>query len=321
MNKREWLLVIFPLIAVWVLDQITKQWASTITGVLDYGSLKLVLHHNHGAMLGLFSDLPAVLRVVSLSTAGAFLLCTYALIQYLLPLKSLILRCGMSILIGGIMGNVTDRILHGYVTDFIVFSAGTLNSPAFNIADAVQWVGYLMIVYVILKDGELLWPENNFRKKYWVNFRFQLKYCLMLMAIGLSLSLIVGVFSYTYLRVVIIELVGTNQFLINKFLMPFIVTFIIISFAFSAILFSVGRLISHRIAGPLYAFERFLATALEGKNLTVESQALKLRSGDEFRHLEELAEDVRKKLLEQQRMKTIQVVAYEEESSKKDDSE
>ena len=57
------------------------------------------LHHNPGAMLGLFSDLPPVLRIVSLSTGGAFLVVIYALIQYLLPIKSLILRSGMSVLL------------------------------------------------------------------------------------------------------------------------------------------------------------------------------------------------------------------------------
>lgn len=315
MNKKEWLLVTIPLILVWTLDQLSKKWASGLSGILEFGYLKLVLHHNHGAMLGLFSDLPAVLRVVSLSTAGAFLLCSYALIQYLLPLKSLVLRSGMSILIGGIIGNVTDRIIYGYVVDFIVFGTNKMNSPAFNIADAVQWVGYFMIVYVILKDGELLWPENNSRKKYWINFKFQLKYCLLLTAVGLSLTLIGLVFSFTYLRVTIIELVGHNLVLVNKFLIPFFITYVIISFTFCAILFAVGRVISHRIAGPLYAFERFLVDAVEGKNLTVSNQALKLRAGDEFRHLEELADTIREKLLLQQKQRTIQVVAFEDTQS------
>jgi signal peptidase II len=112
------------------------------------------------------------------------------------------------------------------------------------------------------------------------------------MAVGLSLTLISLVFSYTYLRVTISELVGNNQFLLNKFLIPFVITYAIICVAFCAILFAVGRLISHRIAGPVYAFERFLIdNLLDGKD-----RPLKLRSGDEFRHLEELAEKVREEL-------------------------
>jgi signal peptidase II len=308
MKKREWLIVILPLLATWFVDRITKQWAAGLTEIQSFGFMHFILHHNHGAMLGLFSDLPSVLRIVSLSTGGAFLLCTYALIQYLLPIKSLILRSGLSILIGGIIGNVTDRIIWGYVVDFLVIGSPSLSSPAFNLADALQWVGYGLIVYAIIREGQLLWPENNARKQYWVNMSFQLKYCFMLMAVGLSLTLISLVFSYTYLRVTIHELVGNNEFLMNKFLVPYVITFIIICVAFCAILFAVGRLISHRIAGPLYAFERFLGDTLEGKNVE-----LKLRAGDEFKHLEELSAKVAERLKKIRDERTVNVIEYKEE--------
>ncbi|MEN0060481.1 MAG: signal peptidase II [Bdellovibrio sp.] len=310
MKKREWLIVILPLLATWFVDRITKMWATDITQIQSFGPLHFVLHHNHGAMLGLFSDLPSVLRIVSLSTGGAFLLCTYALIQYLLPIKSLTLRSGLSILIGGIIGNVTDRIIWGYVVDFIVIGTPSLSSPAFNLADALQWLGYGLIVYAIVREGELLWPENNARKQYWVNLPFQIKYCLILTAVGLSLTLISLVFSYTYMRVTIQELVGSNVFLLNKFLVPFVITFVVISVAFCAILFAVGRLISHRIAGPLYAFERFLNESLEGKTST-----LKLRSGDDFKHLEELAEHVTTRLKQIKDERTVNVVEFSDDKN------
>ena len=120
MKRIEWVIVLFPLLVCWILDRITKLWANTIDGPRLHGYINFVLHHNHGAMLGLFSELPQVLRIVSLSTGGAFLLCIYVIIQYLLPIKSLVLRTGLSILIGGILGNVADRIIWGYVVDFIV---------------------------------------------------------------------------------------------------------------------------------------------------------------------------------------------------------
>jgi signal peptidase II len=311
MKKAEWMSIILPLLATWSIDRITKIWATGLTKVESYGVLHFILHHNHGAMLGLFSELPAVLRVVSLSTGGAFLLCTYALIQYLLPIRSLVLRSGLSILIGGIIGNVTDRIVWGYVVDFIVFSNPSVSSPAFNLADLLQWVGYGMIVYSIIREGDLLWPEKDSRKVYWVNLPFQLKYSLTLIAVGLSLTLISLVFSYTYMRVTIQELVGNNVFLLNKFLIPFVITFIIICIAFCAILFAVGRILSHRVAGPLYAFERFLSEALEGK----EPQPLRLRNGDEFKHLEELAKETQNQLSRIRAARTVNVVEFQHRDS------
>lgn len=310
MKKREWLLVILPLLATWTLDRITKLWATTLVQVKPAGLFTFTLVHNQGAMLGLFSELPALLRIVSLSTTGAFLLCTYALIQYLLPVKSLTLRAGLSFLIGGIMGNVTDRIVWGYVVDFIVVGYGTVHSPVFNVADALQWVGYALIVYAIIKEGDVLWPEHNIRTRYWVNMSFQVKYCLMLMGVGLSLAIICLVFSYTYLRVTIHELVGNNSFLLDKFLIPYVITFIVISIAFCAILFSVGRVISHRIAGPLYAFERFLNDVLDDKPAT-----LKLRAGDEFRHLEDLSREVQRRLNAIKQERTVNVIEYKEDEN------
>ena len=50
-------------------------------------------------------------------------------------------------------------------------------------------------------------------------------------------------------------------------------------------------MLSHRAAGPLYAFEKFLEDLSMGK-----VRPLKLRSGDEFQHLEELAEKLGDKL-------------------------
>lgn len=308
MKKHEWLIVLVPLVVCWIIDRVSKLWANTLEGVISYGYLNFVLHHNHGAMLGLFSDLPKVLRIVSLSTGGAFLLCIYVIIQYLLPIKSLMLRTGLSILIGGILGNVADRIIWGYVVDFIVIGSPSLSSPAFNIADAVQWVGYGMIVFAIIKEGEILWPEHNSRRKYWVNPSFQIKYCLVLLGVGIGLTVISLVFSYTYLRVSISELVGGNTFLINKFISPYVITFLIISLGFCAILFTVGKAISHRIAGPLYAFERFLDEILAGRDAT-----LKLRAGDEFKHLEEISIQIKEQLL-QLKDKTMKDVAHLEDN-------
>ena len=149
MKKRDWLLVIAPLMFTWFIDRITKIWASSLVGYHDYGFVGFTLHHNHGAMLGLFSDLPPVLRIVSLSTGGAFLTFTYFIIQYLLPIRSIPLRAGMSMLLGGILGNVSDRIVWGYVVDFLVFRYDRFTSPAMNLADVLQWVGYFLIVYAL----------------------------------------------------------------------------------------------------------------------------------------------------------------------------
>lgn len=299
LRRLDWLLVLFPLFLTWGIDQVTKTFAESIRGVNFYGPLGFVLHHNHGAMLGLFSDLPAVLRVVTLSTGGAFLIFSFAIIQYLLPIKSLTLRTGMSVLLGGILGNVTDRIVNGYVVDFLLIGSPDKTTPAFNLADALQWVGYAMIAIALIRESEILWPADNTRKKMWVNLRFQLRYCFILTGVGLGFALIAGVFSYTFLRVTIIDLVGNNQKLLDHYLIPFFFTFCVVSAAFATVLFLVGRVLSSRIAGPLYAFEKYLDDLADGR-----PRPLRLRAGDEFRHLEHIAARLSQQVIEKQLMNT-----------------
>jgi signal peptidase II len=293
MSKRDWVLTFSMVFVIWGLDQVTKWWAVNNLGMLRFhGPLGLVLHRNPGAMLGIFSDLPPILRIVSLSTGGAFLIFIYAAIQYLLPSRSLNLRVGMSILLGGILGNVTDRILFGSVVDFLVLGSFKTATPAFNLADALQWVGYFMIVASLVIQGNQLWPEENVRRKIWVNPLFQMKYIGILLAVGMGFSIICAVFSFTYLKVVIDELViGQPQIVERKFITPFLITFAAISGAYLLILFLIGRILSHRTAGPIYAFERFLEDITSGRD-----RALRIRAGDEFTHLEELGEKIRQQI-------------------------
>ena len=108
------------------------------------------------------------------------------------------------------------------------------------------------------------------------------------MAVGLILSLIGFFFSYTYLKVTIQELVGPNSIVLHRFIYPFIVTYAVITAVFCASLFAVGKLISHRMAGPIFAFEKFISDVLQQKPEAQEKK-FRLRKKDEFQELENLA--------------------------------
>lgn len=293
-KKRHWFFAVFiPLLISWGIDRLTKEWAQDLTTMILFEPVGFVQHHNHGAMLGLFSHLPSLLRVVSLATGGAFIFFSYLILQYLLPTRSLILRGGLSFLMGGILGNVTDRIIYGYVVDFIFFKVGSAYSPVFNFADAIQWVGFGMIAHAILKEGKNLFPENDLRKSYLINAKFQLAYCFKLMGLVLGFGLITLTYSYTFFRVYFSESVPgapISQTNLDT-LQAFVLSFVAVSVCFSMIAFWVGLILSNRAAGPLYAFERFLEDLITGKK-----RNLKLRAGDEFKHLEELAEKLSRNL-------------------------
>jgi signal peptidase II len=291
MNKKDLWWVLGSLFGVIAVDQLSKYFVLQASPQYHWEYFHIILHFNKGAMLGLFSDLPPVLRIVSLSTGGAFLLFSFVIFQYLLPTRSMRLRLGMSILIGGILGNVIDRTLWGHVVDFLIIGNRSLSTGVFNLADMLQWFGYYLMGHALLKDQDNLWPKDNLRKVAWIHPKFQLRYCYILVTCGLGFSLIAGVFSYTFLRYVVIDLMGNNSQILDQFLIPFLVTFCSVSLAFTAFLFMVGKQLSHRIVGPVYAFERFIDSYIDGHYYQ-----LRLRKGDEFPELEELAEKIANEL-------------------------
>lgn len=291
LKKREWFLIALAFFLTWAVDRYTKLYALNLVGIKNYGSLILSLHFNPGAMLGLFSQLPPVLRVVTLSTGGAFLIFTFLILQYIIPSKALGLRVGMALLLGGIIGNVTDRIVWGHVVDFISFRFRTWGSPVFNLADAIQWIGHGLVMVGLVRHAETFWPEVNTRKTSWVNLRFQLKYCFILMAVGLGIGCVAGTFAYTYLRVSLLALTNNNVVLTDQYLQPFIFSFAAIAGIFMWILFIVGKVISLRVAGPVYAFEKYIEDLIQGH-----VRPFKLRKSDEFQELNDLSSQIKSHL-------------------------
>ena len=305
MRKRDYFILVGVLLFVWFLDLITKWKAFKLLSSENSPSnvdcfLCFKLHYNEGVALGTFSTLPTELRVVVLSTVGVCLLAVYAGLQAMISQRVMVLRTGMSILVGGILGNISDRIYGHAVVDSLFirlnFDDSTWNSPIFNIADLVQWVAYPMIVYSVFKHTDMFWPADNARKQTWVLPRFQKHYVGMLLGIGFAFSLVSGVLSYTYLSSTLGNVIvnpPTPPFTQYEqgFLMPFMLVHACISFSFLLLLFWFGLKLSHRTAGPLYAFEKFLDDLMAGK-----SRPLKLREGDRFTHLEELSEKLRQKV-------------------------
>lgn len=295
MKTKDWLLVIATLLLAVFADQAAKNWALDMQEQW-HGPLHLILVHNDGAMLGMFSKLPAFLRIVTLSTSGFFILSLYAFLQFMVPVKVMRLRIGLSLLVGGIIGNVLDRTYFGYVIDFISMQFGTFHTPIWNLADMIQWVGYALVIYSLFKDGKELWPDQDSRNKFWINKSFQLKYALIFISSGVLVSLVCMVFSYTYFKIALKELGVFESH--EEYTKAFLISFSILVLAFSVSLFAIAKFISHRIAGPVYAFERFLTAALDGKGLEEEKKALQLRAGDDFKHLEALADKIRSRLKE-----------------------
>lgn len=256
-----------------VIDQVSKELSVNLS----------VARENPGFIFGLASDLPTSLRVIGLSSIFGFLFFLYLLFMYFLPLQLFKLKLGLSFLAGGIFGNVVDRVFRGTSLDFIPFPLpqGTVT---FNMADVFQWIGAGLILYNVVVHETIIWYPENQRGKYLVKPREQIRFALKMTVATLCSSLLLGLFSSTFLRNILVELRAntTSPFLI------FILSFICLALLFSIFVFGAGIVISHRTAGPFYAFEQYIEELLEGKD-----RPFYLREGDNFKHLEKVASQVR----------------------------
>lgn len=147
---------------VLAIDQISKIVAS-ISLELNH-SIKVIsnffyltLCHNSGAAWGLFSNAQFI---IAIGTVVAMVI-IYHFIYCFKQNKRNTLAFGF--LIGGLAGNLIDRILFGYVRDFLDFYIFKYDFPVFNVADICIVLGVILLIIAIIKGEDV--NENNSNRK------------------------------------------------------------------------------------------------------------------------------------------------------------
>lgn len=174
--KKYYIAIIIIALAL-VLDQVTKLLASLYLdyaineeGYVTYSNPTVVIDgffsftyaRNRGAGWSIMSGKMwffYIITVVSL-VIFAYLLKDFNLKKY--PFASI----GLSLMVGGTLGNFIDRIFNGYVVDFFDFIIFGYDYPIFNVADICLVVGAIMLIFqvIISKDyfGDITKKKENF---------------------------------------------------------------------------------------------------------------------------------------------------------------
>jgi signal peptidase II len=152
-------------LVVVLLDRATKAWFESHTSgrwprEVFRNFVYLVQSRNPGIGFGLFSDSASTLTRIVL-IVGSFIV--IAVLAWMLVASRTAGACaaaGIALLLGGATGNLTDRLLHGVVTDFLEVWLRFLPFrifnpwPAFNVADSAIAVGAFLILL------ELFFPSR-----------------------------------------------------------------------------------------------------------------------------------------------------------------
>ena len=145
-HVRLWLVLA---LALCLLDQLTK-WLASVH--LEYAvpvavvpGFNLTLLHNTGAAFSLFNDADGWQRWLF---SGIAVVVGVVVVVWLSLLRETErwAPCALALILGGAVGNLIDRLHHGYVIDFIQIYYERWSWPAFNLADSAITVGALMLI-------------------------------------------------------------------------------------------------------------------------------------------------------------------------------
>jgi signal peptidase II len=136
--------------AIFLLDRLTKaiiqaQVAKEDIYVVIPGLFNIVRVENRGAAFGLFRDIDNEWRAFFLVGISMLVLALVAAVLWRPSAGGVAgdraSRLALSLVLGGALGNLYDRLVNGAVTDFLDFYLAEFHWPAFNVADSAITVG------------------------------------------------------------------------------------------------------------------------------------------------------------------------------------
>lgn len=151
---RDWRLWLLYSAAVIGLDQLSKHW---VVQAFSYGDslpltsfFNLVRAHNSGAAFSFLAGAGGWQRLFFITVASV----ASAVIFHLLRKhhRQTLFCLALSLVLGGALGNLIDRVRWGYVVDFLDFFYGSYHWPAFNVADMAITGGVMLLILDSLRQ-------------------------------------------------------------------------------------------------------------------------------------------------------------------------
>lgn len=146
---------ISTLIIIWVLDFFTKIWA---VRELSSGEIKIILGeylrfllvYNTGGVFGIMQNNAMFFQFL---TGFAILFLLYYYVQ--MSQSNKFFNLSISFILGGALGNFTDRFFRHGVVDFIDMGIGTYRWPTYNVADSFISVGAVLLAIAFFQMEKL----------------------------------------------------------------------------------------------------------------------------------------------------------------------
>jgi len=115
---------------------------------------------NTGALFGLMAGMASPLRGAIFISIPVLAILLILIFQFRTPESDLLVQVGLSLILGGAMGNLYDRVRYGHVVDFLDFSLAGHHWPAFNLADSSICLGVATLVLDLFRNERSTAPAS-----------------------------------------------------------------------------------------------------------------------------------------------------------------
>ncbi|MCX7125108.1 MAG: signal peptidase II [Gammaproteobacteria bacterium] len=153
--KTAWPWLLLSLLII-VLDQLTKHLILSHVGATDVVSvfpfLNIILRLNAGAAFSFLGG-ESGWQIYLLSSISAVVAVVLVVWLSQLPRREWWIAAPVSLVLGGALGNLIDRVHYGYVIDFIDFHLQYWHFATFNIADAAVSVGATWLIVRVVYES------------------------------------------------------------------------------------------------------------------------------------------------------------------------
>ncbi len=117
--------------------------------------LRLSHVQNTGVAFGFFADFHAAWKPYALAAMAVLAVIVILIYGARMPSSRTLLQLALAVTAGGILGNFTDRIINGFVTDFIEFHVKEVfHWPTFNVADSAITIGIALLLIDTVKNPD-----------------------------------------------------------------------------------------------------------------------------------------------------------------------
>ena len=265
-----------------VVDTLGLWFANGVVNPMEVGPFQFGMFYDESWLFPILHGVKPIIQTSCLFGLNFFIFAICCLLCMFFA-KNKELHLSLALVMGGVLSQNTGILILKKTAHWMSFLG-----VSFSLSSIAILIGLLLFLVLCVKNRSAYFQKYNVRKTL-IIMQDQYVFCSLLIGSYCVLLLSIGVFFYIYLKNVLNGINSINESLYVELSAYFVFFYTVLSMFYLLIVFIFIIYLSNRIYGPVYAFKKYVNSLLTGKKL---DHDFKLREGDHFRDLMDLAKDL-----------------------------